>query len=246
MGIKCTLGIHEWSLCKCSRCGKANDKNHDWSGCKCSKCGKTRDEGHDWSGCKCSKCNKTRNEGHDWTSNCEKCARCGARRKNGHSFNQCECRNCTRSLHNWSHGKCVKCNATLAETGLHILPDDIIKVVVNIFPDGKKVGLNLALPLWRRLTGIYFDTSMYLDTEIVSTDNFGQILFAAQLQYGKAGNSVILHCSEEVPTKGLFESSGMPQNSKVTVATILVHPEWSSSASVVFANEVRLEEVVPR
>lgn len=31
------IGLHSWSLCKCSRCGQTR---HDWDGCKCRTCSK--------------------------------------------------------------------------------------------------------------------------------------------------------------------------------------------------------------
>ena len=80
MNLKCALGLHEWSGCQCSKCGKTRDEGHDWrKDCeKCSKCGKTRDEGHDWiKDCeKCSKCGKTRQGAHFWVeTGCSKCGR---------------------------------------------------------------------------------------------------------------------------------------------------------------------------
>ncbi len=80
MNLKCLLGIHEWSSCKCSKCGKTRDESHDWAAdCeKCAKCSKTRSGEHIWSGCKCSKCAKTRNEGHDWGDRLGPCKSCGA------------------------------------------------------------------------------------------------------------------------------------------------------------------------
>jgi hypothetical protein len=32
MRIVCRIGLHSWSLCKCTRCGQTR---HDWDGCKC-------------------------------------------------------------------------------------------------------------------------------------------------------------------------------------------------------------------
>jgi hypothetical protein len=44
--IKCKLGFHAWSGCKCSQCSKTRDELHlfyDSDPYKCSNCGKTRD-----------------------------------------------------------------------------------------------------------------------------------------------------------------------------------------------------------
>lgn len=73
--LKCKLGMHDWSGCYCTKCGKTRDERHDWKGCKCLACGKTRDEGHDWKGCRCLACRKTRDEGHDWDADgwCKGC-----------------------------------------------------------------------------------------------------------------------------------------------------------------------------
>ena len=85
MNLKCVFGIHDWSGCKCSNCGRARDVNHDWTtDCEeCCKCGKTRD------GC------------HDWTADCEKCRKCGKTRDVGHDWTPCVCRHCQKSSHKW-------------------------------------------------------------------------------------------------------------------------------------------------
>jgi|LSQX01.2.fsa_nt_gb hypothetical protein len=54
---------------------------HNWSGCKCSRCGETRDEAHEFQliegKCKqkCSICEKTEAFPHQWSD--DKCTRCG-------------------------------------------------------------------------------------------------------------------------------------------------------------------------
>jgi len=79
MNLKCVIGMHEWSGCKCSTCGKTRDEGHDWvRDCeKCAKCGNVRASAHTWNGCKCSTCGETRDKGHDWGQDL-KCARCGS------------------------------------------------------------------------------------------------------------------------------------------------------------------------
>ena len=116
MGLKCKLGFHEWSRCKCSKCGKTRDEEHDWRGCRCSQCGKTRDEGHFWTGCKCANCIK---EQHDWSKNCELCCRCGETRHGVHDWST-NCKKCSKcgspsdKGHDWSQDceKCSKCGAS--------------------------------------------------------------------------------------------------------------------------------------
>jgi ankyrin repeat protein len=63
MALKCMVGMHAWSGCKCSQCGSTRDEGHDWTAdCeKCARCDKTRSGAHAWSGCKCSRCGATVN-----------------------------------------------------------------------------------------------------------------------------------------------------------------------------------------
>jgi hypothetical protein len=64
--------------------------DHDWSGCKCSRCGVIAGEthpGHFWNGsCKCLRCATVRNqsgllknEWHDFVG--DECRKCGAKRR---------------------------------------------------------------------------------------------------------------------------------------------------------------------
>ena len=112
--LGCKLGFHNWSGCRCVKCGKTRNEGHDWSkdcevctrcgfcrsnahkwnGCKCSVCAKIRDDGHVWEGCTCSICGKTRDEGHDWSKDCEICARCGRTRPNAHNWQGHRCSVC--------------------------------------------------------------------------------------------------------------------------------------------------------
>jgi hypothetical protein len=114
MNLKCVVGMHEWSGCKCSKCGKARDEGHDWlADCEqCAKCGKTRSGAHSWSGCKCSKCGKTRGEGHDWSKDCESCAKCGNKRAGAHAWDRCKCEKCPKTRnerHTWVGRECSVC-----------------------------------------------------------------------------------------------------------------------------------------
>jgi hypothetical protein len=83
MGLRCVLKSHEWSGCKCARCGTMR---HDWSeDCeKCITCGAIRQGSHEWRGCKCLVCGEVRDEVHDWSKDCQKCAICGTSRKAFH------------------------------------------------------------------------------------------------------------------------------------------------------------------
>jgi hypothetical protein len=119
MNLKCAVGLHTWSGCKCSKCGKTRDQDHDWSSdCdKCAQCGKTRTDAHRWSGCKCSKCGKTRDQDHDWSSDCDKCAQCGKTRIDAHTWSGCKCPKCGKTRdqdHDWSSDcdKCAQCGKT--------------------------------------------------------------------------------------------------------------------------------------
>jgi len=139
MRLRCAVGFHEWSGCRCW-CGKTRDEGHNWNGCKCCWCGKTRDEfhrwdqdcewcgvcdqrrflAHGWTGCKCDKCGKTRDLGHDWAEDCEGCPRCGKRRSGAHGWTGCKCDKCGKTRdegHDWAKDcdrtsdceKCLRC-----------------------------------------------------------------------------------------------------------------------------------------
>ena len=117
MNLKCVMGMHEWSRCKCSTCGKIRDEGHDWvRDCeKCATCGSVRASAHSWDGCKCSTCGKNRDEGHDWVRDCEQCAKCGNVRRSAHSWNGCKCATCGNvraSAHSWNGCKCSTCGET--------------------------------------------------------------------------------------------------------------------------------------
>lgn len=116
MAFKCTFGMHEWSGCKCSSCGKARDEDHDWAkDCEvCGRCRKTRIGAHRWDGCKCLTCRRTRDQGHDWRKNCEKCSNCGSPRPDGHAWSGCKCSVCSRTRdeqHAWEGCRCSTCGA---------------------------------------------------------------------------------------------------------------------------------------
>jgi len=120
MNLKCALGFHNWSGCKCSQCEKTRDEAHSWVGCKCSKCGKTQDKGHDWSkDCdRCKWCGKTRDEGHDWSKDCARCARCSKTKTVVHPWSGCKCAKCAKTrdeCHTWQGCKCVICGETRDE-----------------------------------------------------------------------------------------------------------------------------------
>jgi hypothetical protein len=71
MSLKCKIGLHIWTGCKCSGCGKIRDEQHDWSkDCEeCSKCGKTRENQHKSNGSKCSMCGKDKVYSYDYVLN---------------------------------------------------------------------------------------------------------------------------------------------------------------------------------
>lgn len=60
MRLKCSLGIHSWTGCKCLSCGKVRDDGHDWAkDCeKCAVCGQVRKGSHVWKGRKCAACSQ--------------------------------------------------------------------------------------------------------------------------------------------------------------------------------------------
>ena len=119
MNLKCMLGFHAWSGCKCEQCGKTRDQGHDWANdCEtCASCGKTRDEGHDWRfNChQCSKCGKTRDKAHDWTTDCEHCALCSSTQWLAHRWDGCKCSVCgkTRDQEHKGNGRiCSVCGSS--------------------------------------------------------------------------------------------------------------------------------------
>ncbi len=91
--VLCSLGLHAWDGCICTRCSLVRDDEHAWEGCKCTKCSGTRDEGHRWSGCTCAVCGQVRDEEHAWEG-C-KCTRCSRTRDQDHSIAE--------------NGVCTKC-----------------------------------------------------------------------------------------------------------------------------------------
>lgn len=79
--LRCTLGLHSWRHCRCTRCGALRDQQHDWEGaCTCAVCGATRDAFHQRAGCRCRTCGA---ELHDFTPSdverhvCRSCGRIG-------------------------------------------------------------------------------------------------------------------------------------------------------------------------
>jgi hypothetical protein len=136
MRFRCLLGMHNWTGCKCSRCGKVRDEGHDWSkdcekccrcgmtqthahrwgeNCEqCSECGARRKNAHEWKGCKCPRCGTIRDEEHDWNADCSRCSRCGKTRTDAHTWNGCRCSVCRTARdegHDWSNdcNKCARC-----------------------------------------------------------------------------------------------------------------------------------------
>lgn len=79
MNLKCVLGMHAWSGCKCGNCGKTRANDHDWTAdCeKCANCGMTRIGAHTWNECECTKCQKPTPAGHHWTKDGKSCTKCG-------------------------------------------------------------------------------------------------------------------------------------------------------------------------
>ena len=149
MNLKCSMGMHEWTGCKCSKCGKSRDEGHDWAtDCeKCAKCGKTRTGAHSWTGCKCSKCGKSRDEGHDWATDCEKCAKCGKTRTGAHSWTGCKCSKCeikasaavsTELLHRAAKAREIKSLAELYAAGVdfNAKDKDGLTILVKAAMDG--------------------------------------------------------------------------------------------------------------
>lgn len=121
MALKCVLGFHAWSGCKCSACGAVRDAGHDWSrNCEtCSGCDQMRDRQHDWSqDCEqCLICGINRNEAHDWSVDCTQCAKCSRTRTGSHAWNGCKCSQCATRRdegHDWSRDcrRCSRCGKT--------------------------------------------------------------------------------------------------------------------------------------
>ena len=99
MNLSCSLRLHSWYGCKCSKCGKVRDKHHSWkkddcSVCEicgkvvehnhlwekdncglCKKCGIVDEYNHSWDGCICKKCEVKRDFGHHWVN--DSCSKCG-------------------------------------------------------------------------------------------------------------------------------------------------------------------------
>jgi hypothetical protein len=97
--------VHFWddTGCHCRRC---EHENHEWSGCKCEKCGRIRDSGHIWSNCKCKKCGRVRDSDHAWIKPC-KCGTCGARRVEFCEFTNGRCRICGERCPHRKFDRCV-------------------------------------------------------------------------------------------------------------------------------------------
>jgi hypothetical protein len=73
--VKCMLGMHAWTGCKCRLCGALRDTEHVWRGCRCAVCAVTRNVEHDCRGtCTCSVCGAT---SHAWDETAGVCSRCG-------------------------------------------------------------------------------------------------------------------------------------------------------------------------
>ncbi len=170
MNLKCWIGLHEWSGCKCGKCDKIRDEEHDtitdceicvrcrkslsrshrWDGCKCSVCGATRDVQHEWSSdCEmCNRCGKTREGAHDWSQDCERCAKCDKTREGAHDWSQdCErCARCSKTrsgAHNWIDCQCSRC-------GIHKWNEfscekcgqlNYIKIINQLYGIGKKLDI---------------------------------------------------------------------------------------------------------
>ena len=125
MDLRCTLGRHSWSGCKCARCGKERDGEHNWAAdCdRCSRCGATRENAHNWrDDCEfCSKCGATRENVHDWSTDCNRCSKCGKTREVKHHWIGCKCTRCARTRaegHDWQNcGRCARCGMQALDKG---------------------------------------------------------------------------------------------------------------------------------
>ena len=128
MSFKCLIGFHSWDGCKCSKCGKTNQKKHDWSqDCEiCSKCG-LKSEGyividhpirkqegcsHYYRGCTCIYCGRILHSTHNGI-----CTYCGNKRKiSQHDYSK-DCGICSKcgkthphpDSHKWEGCKCTIC-----------------------------------------------------------------------------------------------------------------------------------------
>lgn len=117
MSLKCTVGMHAWTGCRCSSCGKTREEGHDFgSSCKCKICGKVRDEHHIWdhfTSCerkKCTVCGKAWGQAHVWDG-CV-CKNCNDRNEAGHDWDGCYCNKCTKirdAGHDWKGCRCRVC-----------------------------------------------------------------------------------------------------------------------------------------
>ncbi len=96
MKLTCLFGLHTWSGCTCTACGRTRDQEHDWSqDCEqCARCGAMRTNAHRWNRCVCTNCGQTRDKGHDWSKDCEKCNICGKTRASDHKWNGLKCKKC--------------------------------------------------------------------------------------------------------------------------------------------------------
>lgn len=69
MNPQCALGVHQWSKCRCTLCGKTRHDFFKGNPCLCSRCLKSF---HQLKGCECTRCNYTE---HEWQG--EQCSKCG-------------------------------------------------------------------------------------------------------------------------------------------------------------------------
>jgi hypothetical protein len=104
----CSLLSHDWSFCRCMRCGETRNSDHDWKNCTCSVCGANRGENHAWDSCVCRVCGAKRDSHHPLYEGCV-CPKCG---KEQHTFAHCKCTICgaTRIVgHTWDDCICTTC-----------------------------------------------------------------------------------------------------------------------------------------
>jgi len=109
MSFKCSIGLHTWDHCVCTKCGKKRNEQHALNeDCeKCSICGATFENQHNWSrDCQqCSKCGKKRDVEHLWKNNCEKCSKCSVTRSNMHQMVNGICQVCGHGSFTDADGK---------------------------------------------------------------------------------------------------------------------------------------------
>lgn len=76
MRVKCRVGLHDWTGCRCAHCGQGRDAGHDWhADCeRCAVCGARRRDAHPWDGCACPACGASR---HAYDFPDCRCPRCG-------------------------------------------------------------------------------------------------------------------------------------------------------------------------